>query len=686
MKKLLKIIFVLLLLLVVSASVFVYLFDANKYKQEIAELAESFAGRPISLAGDIKFSVYPWIGIQLQDVTIGNKQDTKAGDISSSFSKNDFATIERFGVSVKILPLLEKRLEIDKLILHRLAVDFEKNAAGANNWSDMFSDSGKSESGLNGLVIGGVEVTDSHLNWFDASTGKRYNLTSMNIITQAYVEGQALPLKLKAVVESNQPQWKASTSIETSLVFNPGSPIFKANDLKLLVESEFPLEGMESVNISLLTNGVINVKRKTAKLKDSDLKLLGLNISGDLNVDNIFSVPTIEGLIKVHEFEAAAPAKYFQFEMPEFENTNSLKNISLTSKFKTDFNSVSLNEISARIDKSKLKGFVKIQQLNHDTPVVRYDLDVDKIDWKNYAVKTKALAKETMLPLDFIRGVDLQGSVDVAELLINELPVTSLHIPLALRKSILVANPISMVINKAKIRAAMELNSIAVPFARATIKVSDLNAKDSINPLLSRIMGQKPLVFEGYVNVSSKLRSKGESFKLHRQTLSGTLKLDMDKPVLKGIDLNHAAKKVVSDYANRNNFRTRSSYLPAYDPASQIAFNHLNATIIVSGKKLSTTDLSLVSDQVNLAGAGAVDFDKGLVSYRSIVDKHVKDRVDIRDKLLDHPMEYDVKGKFENLTTQFDLAKYDLLAGRLLHIEAKARRIRAINNQRNNSW
>ena len=68
------------------------------------------------------------------------------------------------------------------------------------------------------------------------------------------------------------------------------------------------------------------------------------------------------------------------------------------------------------------------------------------------------------------------------------------------------------------------------------------------------------------------------------------------------------------------------------------------------------------------------------------MDTHVPDRIDIRNKILDHPMEYDVQGDFNNLTTRFDIDRFDLRLDRLLIIEAKARKIKAIKNQGNSTW
>ena len=65
MKTFLKFFASIVVLLVIAVAGFVYTFDANNYKEEIAKLAESVTGRPINIAGDMDISLYPWIGIKI---------------------------------------------------------------------------------------------------------------------------------------------------------------------------------------------------------------------------------------------------------------------------------------------------------------------------------------------------------------------------------------------------------------------------------------------------------------------------------------------------------------------------------------------------------------------------------------------------------------------------------------------
>ena len=83
-KTFLKVFAGLVVLIVIAIAGFIYTFDANNYREEIAELAESVTGRPISIAGDMDISLYPWIGIKISEVTIENTPE---------FSNKKFATI-----------------------------------------------------------------------------------------------------------------------------------------------------------------------------------------------------------------------------------------------------------------------------------------------------------------------------------------------------------------------------------------------------------------------------------------------------------------------------------------------------------------------------------------------------------------------------------------------------------------
>ncbi len=680
MKTFLKVFFGIVVLLVIAVAGFLYTFDANKYKDEITELAESVTGRPISIAGDLDISLYPWIGIKVNDVTIGN---------TSEFSNQTFATIGQLDVRIEIVPLLQKRLDIEKLVLHRLAVDFEMNAAGDNNWSDLAggSDSDKVESkfGLAGLAVGGIDLADARLTWLDVNTGKQFKISKMSLSTQAINEGQPLPVELKAYVESNQPEWQAAINAKTELEFNNDAAIFDAQGLKLKVKTLLPGTKMEKVTFAMVTDSTINLQTHSAKLTKTRFGIFGLVIGGTFDVENIFSVPVIQGPIKVKTFEADTLAKHLKLNIPQMMNSQSLKKISLSALFKSDFDTVNLDNISAIVDESKVKGSIHVTGISQ--PKVRYELTADRINLDDYRrAGNEPDQNEAMLPLGFIRAVDLEGMFEVETATMAGIELNQLRIASSIENDIVNANPITMLVNEGEVKAALRLDAVETPAVVFTAEVKQINAEASINPLLVNMIGDEAPTLQGLVDVDANLRARGSNMAELKASAQGTIKLNMDNAVVKGIDFKHASQSVVVDYAERNNFRVSRTFNDEYVPGSTTEFDRLRATFKVSQGKLVNKDLSMVSDLVNVTGSGSIDFINGKLNYSPVIDMNVNNTGNIRDKLRDHPMYYHAHGLLGDLTCEFDVEKYDLHMGRLMLQEAKANRNRKINSQSQGNW
>ena len=677
MKKVLIAILIVFLLVILLAAGFIYTFDANKYKNEVAEVVATLIGRQVDIGGDVKISIYPWIGVKLNDLTIEN---------NAGFTKKTFAKIGQFDINIQIMPLLEDRLEIDKLVLHRLSVSFETNAAGKNNWSDLF---GASENagvlekfGLKEMKIAGVELTDSNLSWLEVNSGKQFKISKMSLDTEAVIKGKPVPISIKAYIKSNQPEWQASVSATTNLDFNENLPAFNANALKLKAKVIFPGQENNKFSFAMISNSFINYQDASAKLTKTRFSLLGLVMSGSFDVENLFSVPTIEGPLKVKSFEVAELAKRFKIDIPVMANENSLKSISLKSSFRTNFNYVYLDDLVAKFDQSLVKGFVHIEKFSK--PVIRYDLDIDQLALHDYVTSANEKSSdEILLPLELVRSIDLEGAFDIEALLINDLELTNFHIESQVKDGIVNAGPVTTLINESEINATMLLDASASPTSKLRVKATNIDARASINPLLKSIMGETSLLFEGVLTIDANLRTKGLSLASHKKSANGIVSIDMVDATVQGIDLDYVSRKVVANYGNKNNFRTRASYVPEYNPDKNTVVKKLNAKFDAANGKFRNTDLQLQLENVTVTGSGTVDFITKKLDFRPVVDTSVKSRVDIRDKLRDHPMEYHVHGDFENLKTKFESEKYDLLVDRLLLQDAKRRRNTLINNNRN---
>ncbi|MBF8269073.1 MAG: AsmA family protein, partial [Gammaproteobacteria bacterium] len=75
MKKLIKILIGIVGLLVVVALalvIYVATLDPNDYKEMITSRVRAETGRELTLNGDLKINYYPWLGLEINDVTLTN--------------------------------------------------------------------------------------------------------------------------------------------------------------------------------------------------------------------------------------------------------------------------------------------------------------------------------------------------------------------------------------------------------------------------------------------------------------------------------------------------------------------------------------------------------------------------------------------------------------------------------------
>ncbi|BAK87251.1 AsmA family protein [Pseudomonas aeruginosa NCGM2.S1] len=95
----------LLLLVVALGFALTHLFDPNDYKDEIRQIARDKANLELDLKGDIGWSLFPWLGLELHDTSIA----------STATPTKPFADLQMLGLSVRVLPLLRKDVQMSAI-------------------------------------------------------------------------------------------------------------------------------------------------------------------------------------------------------------------------------------------------------------------------------------------------------------------------------------------------------------------------------------------------------------------------------------------------------------------------------------------------------------------------------------------------------------------------------------------
>lgn len=127
MRKVLIAIGVIILIIIVAVAIFAATFDVNKYRGTIQSELQKQLGRQVTL-GDMHLGLFP-PSLKVKDVKI-------AEDPRFNTAK-PFVEANELDVSVKLLPLLHKAVEINSLNLQRPSVELIKNEQGVWNFASI---------------------------------------------------------------------------------------------------------------------------------------------------------------------------------------------------------------------------------------------------------------------------------------------------------------------------------------------------------------------------------------------------------------------------------------------------------------------------------------------------------------------------------------------------------------------
>ena len=178
---------IILGLVVVALLVAPFFIDVNKYRDQISHAVEDATGRKLSI-GAMQASLFPWIGVRLEDVHLANR---------AGFADRDFASIKSLDVRLELMPLFSGRYEIKRFELDQPEIYLERHADGETNWGDLAGGtpaaggeqaaapapaaSPDKFSALAGLQAQTISLTNGAVTWADQQGGLNLTLTDLGV-------------------------------------------------------------------------------------------------------------------------------------------------------------------------------------------------------------------------------------------------------------------------------------------------------------------------------------------------------------------------------------------------------------------------------------------------------------------------------------------------------------------------
>ncbi|MGM0412686.1 MAG: AsmA family protein [Pseudomonadota bacterium] len=337
MRKLLRYLLVglaaLVALLIAAAVILPLVIDPDDYRDEIETAVADATGRELAIEGSIGLSYFPWLGVEIGAVELGNAE---------GFGPEPFARIQRAQVRVRVLPLFRGRAEVDTLVLDGLRLNLARQADGTTNWDDLASGGtaeapaaptdpdaqgaepeadapeaaaedepapDATEDPLAALALGGIEVSDAAVTFKDGGSGAEYRLREMNLRTGALAADEPIPLALRAKLAASEPAATADLRLDATVQPELAIPRVGVRDLTLHLDARGEaVPGNEQSAKLELRRLRADLAADTLQSRGLVLHAAGSRIGLDTDIESLTGDPRGEGRL---DYELLNPADLF---------------------------------------------------------------------------------------------------------------------------------------------------------------------------------------------------------------------------------------------------------------------------------------------------------------------------------------------------------------------------------------
>jgi AsmA protein len=193
LRKIILLVFILIALLIAAVVIAALVIDPDDYREELAQRASQQLGREVRLEGPMELTFFPWLALDIRDVTVGNPPGFDDAP--------PLAGIERATASIRVLPLLRGDIEIGAVTLERAGLHVVTARGGASNLEGLFEPAEPAaESGqpadLSQIRTGSVRFENVVLSLIDLAAGSRTELQVDSLELGSFAAGQDVPLSL----------------------------------------------------------------------------------------------------------------------------------------------------------------------------------------------------------------------------------------------------------------------------------------------------------------------------------------------------------------------------------------------------------------------------------------------------------------------------------------------------------
>ncbi len=588
-----------LVLLVILLLVGVWLFvNPNNYKGRITQEVRTATGRELSLPGDIKLSVFPWIALELGPASLGNPP---------GFGSEPFVSVKHVALRVKLMPLLHGQLEVGRLQVDGMDLRMKKNAAGKGNWEDFGekkdqAPAQKSEGGMEGFrELAGVLVKDSRIS-YETNT-----LSDVNLDIGRVAMKTPVPVKLSFNLDRGPQAAALSFTGALNATLDPDNKRYGIAALNLNGDLKNPGDSRPIPWRFSASQLDVDLGAQSLHAPAFTAQYAAAQLSGALNGEKIIDAPALDGSLKLEPVVLREFLPRVGVELPKTRDPKVLSKLAADMQFAYGGNAATLKGLNLVLDDSKFTGDAAITNL--DTKAMKFDLNLDQIDLDRYLSPDEAGAKgdekPVELPAEKLKPLDANGTFRIGRLRIAGMDLTNVSLTLQAKDGLMHLAPL-----KAQVYGGQYDGDILYD-ARAKVPQLKLDQKlagvDMRQFLKSSIKSER---LSGKANLNIKLAGGGQTSDALMKDFKGRAEANMANGAIEGIDLwaeISRAQALIERHA-----------LPPDTGSKSTKFDTFKGSADIAGGVATMKDLDIASSNLRVTGQGTANLITKAIDYRII--------------------------------------------------------------------
>jgi len=633
MKKLAKILgLVVLAVVVLGVGLLFFLtrmFDPNDYKEQIQQAARDKANVELTLGGDIGWSLFPWLGIELKQVGLAPVEHPE----------KLLAEVGSMGLGVEVLPLLRKQLRMSDVILDDIRLNLEVDENGVANWSTIGpqgeaqatgeaaeqtraeAEAEAQEHGRLDVAVESVRITNARVEYVDRRTAQQLVLEDVNLSTGALLENQPFDVSFLGLLITGQPAMRVRIDLNTVASFDMDKELYRLDgfDLKLDASGD-PFNG-RAVGMRLQGDSVIDLQQQLAELKQLRLSLADLRATGELSASQLDSDLQLTGNINMAEFDARALMHALGQNLPAMAQANALSKVALSASLDGDNNSLMLRNLKLLVDGTELSGSMGLADIERQA--LRFELKGTSLNIDNYlpppedkpataAASTGGSTSQTapepwsnepVLPMETLAGLNVIGSLDLQQVQLTGQTISPFKLAAEAVDGNVRLRQFEGGVFGGQFAATAAIGAARVP---ATLSLNGkLSGMDSL--ALQRAY-EMPEQFRGRLNLDMDLKTQGNSLRHWINGLNGNVRFDVAEGALLGVNLEQKLCQAIA-LANREALSTPHG-------AENTPFNKLSGSFQIVNGNVNNRDLVAALPGIAAKGNGDINLPEQRLDYR----------------------------------------------------------------------